>query len=57
MYKFKIFMGSQKNHADVTANKWLEKHQNISIINVSYQQARYGDHSICIFYNDLYNEN
>lgn len=57
MYKFKIFMGSQKNHADIQANKWLEKHQNISIINVSYQQARYGDHSICIFYNDLYNEN
>lgn len=57
MYKFKIFMGDSDFPADVTANKWLEKHQNISIINVSYQQARYGDHSICIFYNDLYNEN
>ena len=50
MYKFKIFMGSQKNHADTKANKWLEEHPNISIINISYQQANSNDHSICIFY-------
>lgn len=53
MRKFKIFMGNSDFQADVTANKWLEKHPNISIINVSYQQG-FGDHSICIFYDEEY---
>ena len=52
MRKFKIFRGNSDFQADVTANKWLEKHPNISIINVSYQQARFGDHSIFIFYEE-----
>ena len=52
MRKFKIFMGNSDFQADVTANKWLEKHPNISIINISYQQANSNDHSICIFYKE-----
>ena len=52
MRKFKIFMGNSDFQADVTANKWLEEHPNISIINISYQQANSNDHSICIFYKE-----
>ena len=52
MRKFIIFAGNVNNKADIKANKWLEEHPNISIINVNYQQANLGDHSICIFYEE-----
>lgn len=49
MKKYKIFF---ENQSTVTAaaklNEWLEKHPNIIIHTWQYQQARFGDHSICI---------
>ena len=50
MRKFKIFMGSINEPADIKANEWLEENPDIEIIDVRYQQARYSDHSICILY-------
>ena len=52
MRKFIIFTGNVKNKADIKANEWLKEHLHISIINVSYQQANLGEHSICIFYEE-----
>ena len=52
MYKFKIFYGDFQCKADTKANKWLEEHQNVLIINISYQQANSNDHSICIVYKE-----
>ena len=50
MYRFKIFMGTSGMKADKKANLWLEENPDIEIIDMRYQQSRYGDHSICIFY-------
>lgn len=50
-YKTKIFLGTQNDKADDQMNQWLEENQNISIIDFRYQQNRYFDHSICIFYS------
>lgn len=52
MIKFKLFFGtcSNGNYADTKANLWLLEHPKIKILNMKYQQARYGDHSICIMY-------
>lgn len=59
MIKFKIFYGSfpsglQPNAitADIQANEWLKEHSDISVISMQYQQTRYGDHSICIMYEE-----
>ena len=50
MQRFKIFMGNSGYTADDKANEWLEENPNIEIIEMRYQQARCGDHSICILY-------
>lgn len=51
MPKFKIFFG---NHTLVTAddklNQWLRENPNVRVVNWQYDQARMGDHSICIEY-------
>ena len=52
MIKVKIFMGNAQEMADTYANAWLEKNSHIEIIDMEYQQARYGDHSICILYRE-----
>lgn len=58
MVKFKIFFGSSTNQlgrgmtADDKANAWLVENPNINILQMKYQQARYGDHSICIMYEE-----
>ena len=52
MYKFKVFIGNINHLADDIANEWLEENPNVEIISMKYQQARYGDHSICIFYKE-----
>ena len=52
MQKFKIFMGNSSETADIKANEWLEENPGIEIIDVRYQQARCGDHSICILYKE-----
>ena len=59
MKKFKIFFGAHaldEESADEKANKWLDEHPNIEIFQMKYQQARYGDHSICIMYEELEKE-
>ena len=38
--------------ADVYFNEWIKAHQDIDILEFRYQQARYGDHSICILYEE-----
>lgn len=54
MIKFKITFGTVSNPADKQLNAWLTEsiNHNISIISMKYQQARYGDHSICIMYEE-----
>lgn len=58
MVKFKIFFGCSTNQlgrgmtADDKANAWLVENPNIEILQMKYQQARYGDHSICIMYKE-----
>jgi len=55
MEYFKIFFGNyrpglESNQADYKLNQWLYEHLNVKIIDWQYQQARMGDHSICIRY-------
>lgn len=53
MVQFKIFTGTvdcDAYMADVKANDWLRQNPDIKIIEMRYQQARYGVHSICIMY-------
>lgn len=58
MIKFKIFFGSSTNQlgrgmsADDKANEWLADHPFVDILQMKYQQSRYGDHSICIMYEE-----
>lgn len=53
MTKAKIFFGnSNYTPADITLNEWLSQHPNIKIVHTHYQQARYGDHSIYILYEE-----
>lgn len=51
MLRFKIFWG---NHTSVSAdeklNQWIKENPLAVIIDWQYQQARLGDHSICIKY-------
>ena len=53
MVKFKIFTGTYNKLADDKANKWLEENPDVEIIEMRYQQARMGDHSICIMYKEI----
>lgn len=50
--KFKVFLGTYMNPADIQVNKWLEDNPNVTVISYRYQQARMGDHSICIMYKE-----
>ena len=56
MYKTKIFTGTYQNPADNKFNEWIKDNSNIYIINFRYQQARFGDHSICILYKEVSND-
>ena len=57
MYKTKTFFGcassyDEKTRADYKFNEWILHNPGIEIIEFRYQQARYGDHSICILYKE-----
>lgn len=52
MVRFKIFFGNVNHYADEKANTWLKEHPDIEVVEMKYQQARYGDHSICIMYKE-----
>ena len=59
MRRFKIFTGnlsSPNPKADEKANKWLDKHPEVDVLAFEYQQARMGDHSICIWYEEAQND-
>lgn len=56
MIRFKIFFGTAGCascvSADVKVNEWLEQNPDIEILEIKYQQSRFGDHSICIMYEE-----
>lgn len=51
--KFKIFFGNPSStQADAKLNEWLRQNPNARVVSYQYQQARMGDHSICIMYEE-----
>ena len=53
MIKFKIFWGNHTmQSADEKLNQWLQDNPSVKILTYQYQQARLGDHSICISYRE-----
>lgn len=49
----KLFFGNAGGtKADQLFGEWIEDHPNIKIIEFKYEQARYGDHSIAILYEE-----
>ena len=51
--KFAIFFGNTSStRADSKLNAWLGQNRNIRILSYQYQQARMGDHSICVMYEE-----
>ena len=48
--RFKIFMGTFGFKADRDMNDWLDEHPEVKVVDFKYQQARCGDHSICVMY-------
>lgn len=53
MPKFVIFFGNHSTtRADDKLNFWLKTNPNVHILSYQYQQARMGDHSICVMYEE-----
>lgn len=52
MVKFESFFRVLPNHATDALNEWIDNHPKAKIIDFQFQQARYGDHSICIRYEE-----
>lgn len=53
MPKFMIFFGNSTTvPADVKLNNWLKENPRVRVLEYQYQQARMGDHSICIVYEE-----
>lgn len=51
--RFKTFFGNNTmTLADDELNKWLDANPNVRVVGYQYQQARMGDHSICIMYEE-----
>lgn len=51
--EFMIFFGNAATtRADDKLNAWLKRHPNVRILSYQYQQARMGDHSICVMYEE-----
>ena len=54
MIKFKTFFGTMNGTTAADyLNKWLEENKTVEVIDFKYQQARFGDHSICIMYREM----
>lgn len=54
MYKSEVFFGnSSGTTASDKLNAWLDENPGVDIEQFVYQQARYGDHSICILYKTI----
>ena len=52
MIKFKVFIGTLNHPADEAANQWMAEHPNVKIVNMSHSMGRFGDHSLCIMYEE-----
>ncbi len=52
MVKFETFFCSFPQKATDELNKWIDEHPKVKILQFQYQQARMGDHSICIMYEE-----
>lgn len=52
--KFKIFFSTTTADAGERLNQWLDENPNVRVIDYQYQQARRGDHSICIRYDEVW---
>lgn len=54
MTRMKIFAGNLASSTTAADkfNEWIEKNSNAEIVSVQYQQARYGDHSILVVYEE-----
>lgn len=54
--KFKIFLGTVNAPADVKMNTWMHERARsqiiIDILDWKFQQARMGDHSLAILYQE-----
>lgn len=51
--RFKIFFGNHTvQSADDKLNQWIAENPNAHILSYQYQEARIGDHSICIQYEE-----
>ena len=51
--KFMIFFGNRDStRADSKLNTWISQNPNVRILEYQYQQARMGDHSICVMYEE-----
>lgn len=51
--KIKLFFGnSAGTRADRLFGEWIEEHPHVKIVDFRYEQARYGDHSIAIIYEE-----
>lgn len=51
--RFKIFFGNHTmQSADDKLNQWLEQNPKVHIVSWQFQQARMGDHAICIEYEE-----
>lgn len=48
--RFKAFFGFHPVHADDMANDWLDEHPEVVVTGWEFNQTRYGDHSLCISY-------
>lgn len=52
MLKTKVFLGTVNHQADERFNYWIVDHPNISILSFEYKMTRFGDHAICILYEE-----
>lgn len=51
--KIKLFFGNAGGtKADQLFGEWIEEHPHARVVDFKYDQARYGDHSICILYEE-----
>lgn len=51
--RFKIFLGTLHDNADVKANIWLREHPEVVIVKMKYKMGSNHDHSICILYRTV----
>lgn len=52
MIKFETFFCTFPQKATDYLNEWIDEHPKVKILQFQYQQARMGDHSICIMYEE-----